>query len=346
MALSYCEVCGALIRGEPAADLPDGVICEDCYASRRVVVAEEPEAEAARPATVEFGCVYCKSVLRVHAVAQRTKVRCPKCSETFFMNPDGSIEARLEGNTTAIIAKPEGLDPLTPASGTPEGKAGKFTRLGMDANTKTQPLKRPTGALALPIESLDPPDDDDDEPSEPLELLPPEVGPGEVAPEDDPALHASDEGRVDLDAEGLKRKTARFQQQKKNTRRLPRDGVLAERAKEPDPDPADEARRAERAAHEQERVERAAAAQRKAAALEATATRRALAAGALWLLLGLPLIALALVVSMTSRGEGFAVRGQVGDGLERVGRTVRTGAEAVDDLLPAPLRPTRSAPPP
>lgn len=69
---------------------------------------------------VEMGCVYCDAELKVPAVAQRTKVRCPSCTEAFFLEPDGTVAARLEGNSTTILEQPARIDPLTPPGGIPE----------------------------------------------------------------------------------------------------------------------------------------------------------------------------------------------------------------------------------
>ncbi len=314
MALAYCEVCGVLLPGEAGGDLPEGVICDACFASRRVVV--EPETMPSAGDAVEFSCVYCKSVLRVAAVAKRTKVRCPKCSETFFLQEDGSVEARLQGNTTAILAKPERLDPLTPPQGTPADTGGK-----------TQPMNKLAAPSDVVLEPLGGAEDID------IDLLPPTVGPGEAGG-GGLALRASDEGRVDLDPEALKRKTSRLRPDRKGTtRRLRRDLALQKKqqqaaADEPEPE------------HDPEQIERerrAVAAQRRAAELEAQAARRGLAAGALWALWGAPLIALALLLAMTTRGTGFASRGAVGDALERAGETTAAGARALDEVLGAPL---------
>ena len=54
-------------------------------------------------------------------------VRCPRCDDHFYLHPDGRVEAKLEGSTTAVMATPQLTPPMTPAAGiragTPPGGA-------------------------------------------------------------------------------------------------------------------------------------------------------------------------------------------------------------------------------
>src|SRR5688572_4946137 len=99
---------------------------------------------------VQFTCCYCHSLLRLRAVGKRTRIKCPKCNDHFYLNPDGRIESRLEGNTTAIFqADVGGLNPLTPPPGiapleqlAPHDKTQPIRRGEVPGVAKTQPIRR------------------------------------------------------------------------------------------------------------------------------------------------------------------------------------------------------------
>ena len=157
MALSYCEVCGVLIKGG-GQDLPEGVICDECFASRQVEVPEESGQDEASPKEkIQFECPYCAAVLRV-AVSRgkRTNIRCPKCAETFYAAPDGSVKARLEGNTTQVLVQDDLYDTLsTPASGTDPGDEEQTgTRAMRAAKNATQPMRPMGHASTQPLRPL------------------------------------------------------------------------------------------------------------------------------------------------------------------------------------------------
>ncbi len=72
MALSYCEICGVLIKGEGGLELPEGVICDGCYESRQVEIGTSTDDEemdefdlGALVGPAQFECVYCQSLLRL-----------------------------------------------------------------------------------------------------------------------------------------------------------------------------------------------------------------------------------------------------------------------------------------
>ena len=199
MALTYCEVCGVLIKGG-GADVPEGVICGECFSSRQVMVESDSELVLAQPASeqekIQFGCPYCSAVLRLAVPpGDRLHVRCPKCSETFYADSDGTVTAQLEGNTTQVLLQADvGLSSLTPPTGLPQTQP-------MSAFNKTRPLQA-LGGLAPNLQNS---------PAGGLELRP--TGTFAPTPLSAPAasnLRASDEGRINLDTQSLKAKTQRF----------------------------------------------------------------------------------------------------------------------------------------
>lgn len=267
MALSYCEVCGVLIKGG-GQDLPEGVICDECFASRQVEVPEESGVDEANPKEkIQFECPYCAAVLRVAVNrGKRTNIRCPKCTETFYAAADGSVKARLEGNTTQVLVQDDLYDTLsTPASGTaPEPDEQTDTRTMRAAKNSTQPLRpmghaatqplRPlggksSGAHRRPTASfppLRPASGQHDAPQvlQPgpaaagtggLDLLPEEVTISDVrrktATHKRQELRASDEGRIALDAGSLREKTERLKRDKLHDK-------ILEDVPEPEPAPA------------------------------------------------------------------------------------------------------------
>lgn len=201
MALTYCEVCGVLIKGG-GADVPEGVICDECFSSRQVMVESDSELLRAEPAAdekIQFGCPYCSAVLRLAVPpGDRLHVRCPRCSETFYADSDGTVTAQLEGNTTQVLLQEDvGLPSLTPATGSTTGTQP------MAALNKTRPLQ-PLGGLAPNLQPS---------PSGGLELRPTgSLSPTPAKPAAAANLRASDEGRINLDTQALKAKTQRFGQ--------------------------------------------------------------------------------------------------------------------------------------
>jgi hypothetical protein len=384
MALTYCEVCGVLIQADqPSVSVPEGVICEPCFASRRVE-PQEP-APSAEPEFVQFNCCYCQSLLRLKAVPRRTRIRCPKCNDYFYLHEDGRIEAKLEGNTTAVLASPVmNMRPFTPAEGSRPATPATGSLPAAPPPDKTQPMKRqppqplpePSGKQALlkglePIKKMDFLDKLADKPKgedlvdtdayastgPPLDLLPQNVGPGKAArtAPREVSLRPSEEGQVDLDAEGLKRKTQKF---KSGTTARPTGKRKAEEAAEPEPPTkqggkkrapkpdddeaarADLARDEERAREKREEKERRAAeATRRGAELEAQAAKKGLGALAVLTLAALPAIVCALLLSMTTRGTGFAVRGGVGDRMRDLGGVMDRGIRALGTTLNPALPP-------
>jgi len=157
VALSYCEVCGVLIKGG-GQDLPEGVICDECFASRQVEVPEESGVDEANPKEkIQFECPYCAAVLRVAVNrGKRTNIRCPKCTETFYAAPDGSVKARLEGNTTQVLVQDDLYDTLsTPSSGTEAGPDEQTsTRAMRAAKNATQPMRPMGHASTQPLRPL------------------------------------------------------------------------------------------------------------------------------------------------------------------------------------------------
>ncbi|MGE0707384.1 MAG: hypothetical protein AB7N76_04460 [Planctomycetota bacterium] len=155
MALSYCEVCGVLIKGG-GQELPEGVICDECFESRRVDVPEESEVDVAHPKEkIQFECPYCGAVLRVAVhVGKRTNIRCPKCTETFYAEADGSVKARLEGNTTQVIQQEDLLPELTPSRGQPKAPPQEASSTGTQPmravrEDQTQPLRNQSATQPL-----------------------------------------------------------------------------------------------------------------------------------------------------------------------------------------------------
>ncbi|MDC3379433.1 hypothetical protein OAX78_04035, partial [Planctomycetota bacterium] len=100
--LTYCEICGTLIKqGEASQATPEGVICDGCFQSRRAIVPPDAVAMGTTESDLlQFNCCYCESLLRVKSIEARTKIKCPSCTRTFFVNPDGRVEAEMEGKTT------------------------------------------------------------------------------------------------------------------------------------------------------------------------------------------------------------------------------------------------------
>ncbi len=140
--LAYCESCGAhLPADQPQFATAGGVRCEACAAA-------EPEGDqgqaAAEDAFTQFPCCYCRSLLRLKPVAKRTRIRCPRCDDHFYLHADGRVEAKLEGSTTAVMATPQLTPPLTPPGGTRAGTppGGALTPPAEPPPDKTQPLKR------------------------------------------------------------------------------------------------------------------------------------------------------------------------------------------------------------
>ena len=202
MALTYCEVCGVLIKGG-GADVPEGVICGECFASRQVML-ESDELIIAEPAPVEkiqFGCPYCSAVLRVAVPpGERMHVRCPKCTETFYADCDGTVAAQMEGNTTQVLLQEEVLPDLSPppVSGTQPlnalGRGSETVALRPLGSSLGQPQVFQSGGDSGGLDLLP---DGVRRPTENLEPIP-------------SLLRASDEGRIDLDTSKLRAKTQRF----------------------------------------------------------------------------------------------------------------------------------------
>lgn len=200
MALTYCEVCGVLIKGG-GADVPEGVICGECFSSRQVMLESDSNLVMAEPASeekIQFGCPYCSAVLRLAVPdGDRLHVRCPKCSETFYADSDGTVTAQLEGNTTQVLLQADvGLPNLTPT-----GVSSTRPMQVMDRNNATRPLPAlGGGGLAPNLQAS---------PAGGLELRPT----GRLNPKAAPVasnLRASDEGRLSLDTQALKAKTQRL----------------------------------------------------------------------------------------------------------------------------------------
>lgn len=364
MALAYCEICGVLIKGAQShAPIPEGVICDRCFDSRRAVVTHDEPVAPDSGAMVQFNCCYCRSLLRLRAVAKRARIKCPKCADAFYLHPDGRIESRLEGNTTAIISADQGLASLTPPGGQPANKTQPLSR---DALSKTQPLQREAlgpppashqqallaGLKPKRLEFLDDVparerapvmDTDAYESSGPLDLLPDGVGPGQASA----ALRPSEEGKVDLDAEGLRRKTAKYQQ-----RAAPgRSPTKKHKQAEPDAPEGDaprsgkrttekharttdkHTRAADKDARREERERRAAEAAKKAQELAAAEAKKSLGALSLTAIALVPTLLALLLLSMTTRGTGFAVRGAFGERLQDVGGGVDRGVRSLGGML-------------
>lgn len=363
MALVYCEICGVLIKGAPGAEGPEGVICEGCFASRRVT-PQDPGGEPSEPEVLQFTCCYCQSLLRLRPVDRRTRVRCPQCGDTFYLHADGRIESKFQGSQTAVLQQDQVSPLLNQTLGTPAPSFGN----------KTQPLRRPEPGLqeslldelkpkrlefaeALPEKQVGPGQMIDTEKfrSEPsLELLPEGIGPGQrdearkyqeyvdqqdLLPDedsDDDGLSASDDGRLDLDAEGLRRKTGQLHAVGKGKRSGKRK-TRAPREKPPKEELTPEERKArqkEKEEQEKERARRLAEAERRGQEVASAGARRLLGGLGLWALWLLPILVVGLLASSTTRGAGFAVRGGIGSGLERLGERVERGVRAVNKMLP------------
>lgn len=362
MALVYCEICGVLIKGQQEQEVPEGVICDGCFASRRAVVSEAP-APPSDEAMVQFNCCYCRSLLRLRAVGKRTRIKCPKCNDHFYLNPDGRLESRLEGNTTAVFAADVSLNPLTPQGGTspldtPTNKTQPLRRDAVAGLSKTQPMSREAIGQHALLEELKP---------KKLEFLDDVPGRGkddaatvdtagydspklDLAPEpgarraDPPTavLRPSEEGRIDFDADGLRRKTAKYEQSKLTGGAGGK--VTTKKLKRPDPPPPEDASapradKAEKEARREERERRAAEAAKKAQELVASDEKQRLGTLALTAVSLLPALLAVLILPMTLRGTGFATRGEVGAQLERLGGAVDRGARGLGKLVNPHLPP-------
>lgn len=399
--LAYCESCGAhLPADQPQFATAGGVRCEACAAA-------EPEGDqapaAAEDAFTQFPCCYCRSLLRLKPVAKRTRIRCPRCDDHFYLHPDGRVEAKLEGSTTAVMATPQLTPPLTPAAGTRASPTGQGAVPAAEPPPdKTQPLKRlaPGEDQNALLEGLKPrrmdflegvPDRPKDEPqvdlsayaartpsrtaprpappalptrsappqadtgsqgsdSGPLELLPQDVGPGAAPARPKPTrLRDSEEGQVDLGAEELKRKTKKYVKGAGGEAEPSATRTTKRRAREPEPEPVPSSRRTTEKSRvvpepppssrgAEDRGKRAAEAAERAKELERQQARGALGSGVLLLLVIAPLGIALLLVSMTTRGAGFATRGVFGEKLKDLGaaadRGVRSFGATVNPALP------------
>lgn len=369
MALVYCEICGVLIKGQ-GAQSPEGVICEGCFASRRVV-PEESGADAAGTDVLQFACCYCQSLLRLKPVERRTRVRCPQCGDTFYLHADGRIESKFQGNSTAVLQQDQVSPLMNQTMGTPAPNLG----------SKTQPLRRPAElghqeslldelkpkrlefAESLPQKQITPAamiDTEKFRTERSLDLLPEGVGPGqaeevgqmieagELVDTDeesgsDSDLSASDDGRLDLDAEGLKRKTGQLRPVRgkrgpgKKKRRERSEREPKEKKEELTPEQR-EARRKEQAEQEKERARRLAEAERRGAELASQGARQVMGGLLLWGLLLLPLLGSPLLALSATSEAGFATRGGLGRGLGHLGERVERGLRTVNGMLPPDVR--------
>lgn len=357
MALVYCEICGVLIKGpQSQAPIPEGVICDSCFESRRAVVTHDEPPPPDPSTMVQFNCCYCRSLLRLKAVAKRTRIKCPKCADSFYLHPDGRIESRLEGNTTAIISTDQALGSLTPPTGAALNKTQPMSR---EALNKTQPIPRESPPPAASsqqalLEELKPkkldfldkvpqrasaPVVDTDAYAAPLDLLPEDKGPGDARL----ALRPSEEGKVDLDAEGLRQKTQKYQQKSLDAHRT----TKKHKQGDLEPPPRGDRRTTEKHArktdkHEreaekeqkrEERERRAAEAAKKAQELAAAEAKRSLGALSLTAIAALPVVVALLLLSMTTRGTGFAVRGEFGERMRQVGQGVDRGVRSLGGMV-------------
>ncbi len=342
MALVYCEGCGAQLRDGGVA-APGGPLCATCaQAGQGGGAPAGGEGEL-----VQFECCYCRSLLRLRAVAKRTRIKCPRCNDAFYLNPDGRVESRLEGNTTAVLTADQALRPLTPASG--------LGKLGPAPPSKTQPMVRPSfppaGAPPPPepdrqqalLDQIKPKTIDflDQVPDKGTRDVPvidmgayetPAGAPLDLAPApakgtSRQALRPSDDGKLDLDPDGLRRKTEKFAKGGKPA--APGKKRKDRASAEGDDAGGDDAPRPGR----EGRDKRAEAAARRADELEAAAARSGLATGVLvaaWLA---PLLLTGGLLSMTTRGAGFATRGAIGDGLRGLGQHLERGTRALGSTV-------------
>lgn len=356
MPLSYCEICGVLIKSQHGQEAPEGVICDGCFDSRQVVLGTSSE-EAFDPITiaadepVQFECIYCRSLLRLPVPAARTSVRCPQCQETFFLLPNGGVEARLQGNTTAIIAKDQSLRSLTPPTGDERAATQQLPAQG----NKTQPINPVSDSQklalrdlasrnldvvrSLPARELLPVDMKRREreiaarQSDPvLELLPEDVGPGEatVTHERSPLeLKPSDEGQIDMGIEKLK---------ERSTRKLGKTGPAGKKIKKLKDKKERKETPEERKKRTERRERRKAKAAEKTQELAKSQTRSSLRTSLLWGSAILPLLMCLLLISMTLRGSGFAMRGEVGAKLRDFGHQIDLGLRRLNEQLPTTTR--------
>ena len=352
--LSYCEICGDVIKGESGADLPEGVICDGCFDSRKAVVGSGSD-DGER---VQFECAYCRSLLRLPPVVERTSVRCPQCAETFYLLAEGKVEARMEGNTTAIISKEEAIRSLTPGS----INLAATQSLKAEQN-KTQPMspiskahKKVLRELAsknldvvaeLPERKLLPVDTKRRErrkKSERFDRRALEDADTEVQIEpygSGKELRPSDEGKIDLDVGRLKDRqaTRRLGSSPKAEKSAAATKTKAERKKDKAERKKDkDERKKDREEKRARREERKTKALARGEELQRGKVQRWRRALLLWSLLGAPLLVVLLLISMTTRGAGFAVRGAFGEQLGTMGVTFKAGVREFNGLLPDPLQ--------
>lgn len=337
MALTYCEVCGVLIKGS-GADAPEGVICDECFDSRQVMVESAGELLRAEPVVVaapekvQFACPYCAAVLRVAlSPHERTHVRCPRCSETFYAESDGTVVARMEGNTTQILLQADVLPDLTPPGG------------GRSVDATTQPLRPLRTDATRPMRAL--------EPSPSFELHP--TGEQPPSARDTAALRASDEGRIALDAEALRAKTKRFGTGRKTTGRTQSGGAKGKGGTDRIPRPPEaepEAPLAKRTAKVPQRkraserlrnvssgaIKRAV---KKAEELETEHERRLLRTLGAWVLVLAPALGCAFLAHLASRDAGLVEQTKpAGRLLRSAGLQGDRALRAMNGLLPAEQR--------
>jgi hypothetical protein len=343
VSLSYCEVCGVLIPGDQGPVLlPEGVICASCFDSRRAVVPTEQRASD-QPEVVQFDCCYCHSLLRLKAVAKRTRVRCPKCSDAFYLHEDGHVEARLEGSKTAVLQQ-EDVAPL-----------GKSDRSG----DKTQPIKRSdvleVGRQHAMLEELRPKrldfvdslperqghrvDLDTGkyrrlEPAGALDVLADDSVKLDLAGGDAPAdprerLRASEEGHVDLAASELRRKTGQLRPVSPKPRKRK---SISDRGPASPKRPGSSRREQAPLAGELE------VGQDPGASSPAPSRPRRGVALLLWLAFLLPLAGGAAAAVAAHQRAPVTTQGRFGQGLHDMGRTLEDGVRSLDSFMPSRLR--------
>lgn len=363
MALLYCEVCGVLIAKPPAEGprrTDQGTICDRCFGSRKVIIAEGESsdltgssgsaapARAPAPAApsdaerVQFPCPTCRSLLQLKPVPKRSRIRCPKCSADFYLMPDG----RLEGPDGAPIARPQAPPPKVapPVSLTPVPPPPPAAAAAPSAQQKLLDDLKPVKQLdfldkvpekkASPLPSvLDSGQYDEfankgsgsDMAIGRPELAPVGTGPGQVEEKlkaEKGAAWAGESYRILDSGEGPVPKEA--PPAKPTTKRI---AAADPRRK---PDPADEKRRAELA--------------RKAREAEAATQRyvrqntaQAFRSMGYVALVALPLLIAAPILISADRGTGFAARDDgLGVALRDLGRVVRRGISQWNDILSLP----------
>ncbi len=151
MDLRYCEICGVAIAPSADGTADEGAICDRCFQSRKVIIppddasggasapievpvsrpsapVEVPVSRPSAPAptggavevpvsrpvdeNVRFICCYCQSELQIKAVRKRTKIKCPKCGELFYLTPEGLAEPA--GAPPVAVAPAPAPEPPTP----------------------------------------------------------------------------------------------------------------------------------------------------------------------------------------------------------------------------------------